>query len=32
MPSGNYINCVYDAAQMSDFYDSTDDETDDPHT
>ena len=32
MPSGNYINCVCDAAQMSDFYDSTDDETDDPHT
>lgn len=32
MPSGNYINCVNDASQMSDFYDSTDDEADDPRS
>jgi hypothetical protein len=26
MPSGNYINLVTDASQLSDFYDSTDDD------
>ncbi|CAF4409306.1 unnamed protein product [Rotaria socialis] len=31
MPSGNFIKYVTDAPQISDFYDTTDDETDDRH-
>jgi hypothetical protein len=28
MPSGDFVNLVTDASQLSDFYDSTDDDTD----